>query len=114
MFFRASFVFFSFIISPILPAAEQLPDDIRYMLEDLYGADKSNWPVTNKSDLNKDGYADWVAKKENCGNKLKCTTEIFVCVPDKQGTCSEYCYIEVKTLKHIAEQLKTLQCESTC
>lgn len=115
-----SFLLFSFIslsmsvVSINASTSEQIPDDIRYMLEDLYGANKSEWPKTRTTDLNKDGFTDWVARKENCTGKDKCPIEIFVCVPNEKRVCSEYCYIEVKTLKNIAENLKTLKCESTC
>lgn len=114
MFNRIATILFCSLLSSSIPAAEPLPDDIRYMLEDLYGPNKSEWPATRHTDLNKDGFMDWVAIKENCSNKKKCAIETFVCIPGKQGKCSAYCYREVKTLKNIAERLKTLKCESTC
>lgn len=102
-------------ISFIVSATEKIPNDVLYMLEDLYGADKNKWPSPRYStDLNKDGFLDWVAIKNNCKKNKNCPAEIFICVPDKKGSCSEYCYIEVKTLKNIEEDLKTLKCESTC
>ena len=99
----------------IVSANGVIPDDIRYMLEDMYGANKSEWPSPRyKQDLNNDGFSDWVAIKKNCLLKEKCPAELFICIPNKKGTCSEYCYIEVKTLSNIEESLKTLKCESTC
>ncbi len=99
----------------IVTAAEKMPDDIRYMLEDMYGANKSEWPSPRyQQDLNNDGFSDWVAIKKNCLLKENCAAELFICIPNKKGTCSEYCYIEVKTLKNVEESLKTLKCESTC
>ena len=96
-------------------ASEDVPDDIRYMLEDMYGANKEEWPNPRyKVDLNKDGYLDWVAKKKGCKSKENCSAEIFICVPNEKGVCSEYCYIEVKTLKNIEETLSIKKCESTC
>lgn len=108
------FCFFSLNLSAV-NASESLPDDVRYMLEDLYGANKSAWPAQRyKSDLNKDGFADWVVTKNNCASTEQCPADIFICVPDKKGGCSEYCYQDVKTLKNIKEQLSKLKCEATC
>ena len=113
-----SFLLFSFVSLSMsmvsVSANEQIPDDIRYMLEDMYGANKNDWPSIKKNDLNKDGSLDWVARNNNCKKKNNCAVEIFICIPDKSGQCSEYCYMEVKTLRNIAEELKTLKCESTC
>ena len=111
---RFAVILFFSLFSSALFAAEAIPDDIRYMLEDLYGANQKEWPATRKNDLNKDGFSDWVAKKENCSDKKKCPIEIFICVPDKQGNCSEYCYIEVKTLENIKENISGMKCEATC
>lgn len=113
-----SFLLFSFVSLSIsvvsVSASEHIPDEIRYMLEDMYGANKNDWPSIKKKDLNKDGSLDWVARKSNCNKKNNCAVEIFICIPDKSVQCSEYCYMEVKTLRNIAEKLKTLKCESTC
>ena len=96
-------------------ASESVPDDIRYMLEDMYGANKEKWPESRyKVDLNKDGFSDWVVQKNDCKQKDQCPAEIFICKPNKNGTCLEYCYIEVKTLKNIETTLSTRKCESTC
>lgn len=96
-------------------AEEKLPDDVRYMLEDLYGANKEKWPSSRYSkDLNNDGIQDWVAKKKACNEKENCPAEIFICLPDKTGKCVEYCYIEVKTLVNIDKNLHKMKCESTC
>ena len=94
---------------------DKLPDDVRYMLEDMYGANKSEWPAFKyKTDLNKDGFVDWVVTKENCSLKKACPAELFICVPDEKGLCSEYCYIEVKSLINIEENIGNMKCESTC
>lgn len=107
----ATFINFPSAVS----AKEIIPDDIRYMLEDMYSADKNKWPSPRyKQDLNNDGFVDWVAVKRNCSLKEKCSAEIFICVPDKKGMCSEYCYIEVKSLINLKKDLKTRKCESTC
>ena len=115
---RTSLILLSIVylsLVTIVTAAEKIPDDVRYMLEDMYGANKSEWPSPRyKQDLNKDGFSDWVAVKKNCALKEQCPAELFICIPDKKGMCSEYCYIEVKTLKNIEEDLKILKCESTC
>ena len=103
--------FFSLSVS----ASEDVPDDIRYMLEDMYGANKEKWPNPRyKVDLNKDGFSDWVVKNKDCKLKEHCSAEVFICIPNKKGKCSEYCYIEVKTLKNIEETLSIRKCESTC
>lgn len=109
------FTILTLLSSQLLAANEDVPDDIRYMLEDMYGAKKTEWPSPRyKKDLNKDGFTDWVAVKKGCQLKDACQAEIFICVPDKKGHCSEYCYNEVKTLKNIEETITTLKCESTC
>lgn len=96
-------------------AAEEVPDDVRYMLEDMYGANKKEWPLLRyKQDLNKDGFSDWIVKKKKCQSNKNCAAELFICIPNKKGKCSEYCYIEVKTLINVEENLNTLKCESTC
>ena len=111
---KISVILFSLFVSSALPAADLVPDDIRYMLEDLYGPDKTNWPIIKQADLNKDGFTDWIAEKENCKGKEKCPVEIFVCIPGKKGKCSEYCYNEVKTHEMIKEKISAKKCEATC
>ena len=118
MFRQLTFLLFVVFISSnasLVIAKEPLPDDIRYFLEDLYGSDTKKWPSPQyKRDLNEDGFSDWVAIKNNCKLKNNCPAEIFVCVPNEKGACKEYCYMEVKTLINIKENVKTLKCESTC
>jgi hypothetical protein len=109
----------SLFLNPVsysaINAAELIPDDVRYMLEDLYGANKNEWPSPRyKKDLNNDGFFDWVAKKKSCKLKEHCPAEIFICLPDKTGKCVEYCYIEVKTLVNIENNIHKMKCESTC
>ena len=110
---------FIFSISLIIPlavsATENIPDNIRYMLEEMYGADKKEWPAPRyKTDLNKDGFEDWVAVKKDCTSKEHCSAEFFICMPNKKGMCSDYCYFEVKTLKNVENNIKNRKCESTC
>lgn len=98
-----------------ISATEKIPDDVRYMLEDMYGADKQKWPaLINKKDLNHDGFSDWLVQKNNCLTESACPAEIFICLPDKQGVCVEYCYSEIKDLKQIKNKFKNVKCESTC
>jgi capsid portal protein len=107
---------FTFLLTPwAVSANEVVPNDIRYMLEDMYGANKNEWPALRyKKDLNKDGYIDWVAEKNSCQSKTVCPADLFICIPNKTGSCSEYCYIEVKDLRNIESDLKLLKCGSTC
>jgi len=99
----------------INPDNEKIPDDVRYMLEDMYGSDKSEWPALKyKKDLNKDGFADWIVTKKSCSLKKDCPAELFICVPDKKGNCSEYCFAEVKSLIDAEEDIENIKCESTC
>lgn len=115
---RSSLILLSIVylsLATLVTAAEKIPDDVRYMIEDMYGANKSEWPSPRyQQDLNNDGFSDWVAIKKNCLLKENCAAELFICIPNKKGICSEYCYIEVKTLKNVEESLKALKCESTC
>jgi len=113
-----AFIFLFFFSSVTLHAEsasyEKLPDDIRYMLEDMYGANKTQWPgMRSKRDINQDGFLDWVVSKK-CALNKKCSHELFICIPAKEGQCSEYCYIEVKTLDNIEKTIHSLKCESTC
>ena len=95
-------------------AEQKLPDDIQYMLFDMYGQVRTKWPVIRYStDLNVDGLADWVVQKKSCKGQ-DCKAEIFLCVDNKQGGCSEYCYMEVDSLRNISKTIKTHKCESTC
>ena len=104
-----------FNLPSIAFANEKTPDDIRYMLEDMYGENKKEWPSPRyKNDLNNDGFSDWIAIKKDCLLKEKCAAEIFICIPNKKGVCSEYCYMEVKSLMDIEESMTTKKCESTC
>ena len=96
-------------------AKEEVPDDIRYMLEDMYGENKKEWPSPRyQKDLNDDGFPDWVTIKKGCLLQEECAAEIFICISNKKGQCSEYCYMEVESLKNIEESMKTRKCESTC
>lgn len=108
-----SIAFFS--IPSIVLSSEAVPDDIRYMLEDMYGANKNKWPSPRyQQDLNNDGLADWIVIKKGCLLKEKCPAELFICIPNKKGMCSEYCYMEVKNLVNVEDKMKKLKCESTC
>lgn len=96
-------------------SAEPVPDDIRYMLEDMYGENKNKWPSPRyQQDLNNDGRADWIVIKKGCLLKEKCAAELFICIPNKKGVCLEYCYMEVKNLVNVEDEIKKLKCESTC
>ena len=114
--FVIAFLTLALISFPSLSSAqEMLPDDVRYMLEDMYGANKNTWPSPRyQRDINNDSFVDWIAVKKDCLLKEKCAAELFVCVPDKKGTCSEYCYIEVNNLSNLEEDIKELKCSSTC
>lgn len=113
--FKAGFIFILVLVPLFVVADEKIPDDVRYLLEDMYGENKNEWPSPRyKIDLNNDGFFDWVAIKKNCSLKNNCPAEIFICIPNKKGTCSEYCYIEVKSLMNLEEILKSRKCESTC
>ena len=112
---RSLILFSLFVLSSVIFADDKIPDDVRYMLEDMYSADKNKWPSPRyPKDLNNDGFFDWVVEKKGCKLKGKCAAEIFICIPNKKGRCSEYCYSEVNNLVNIEEKLKTLKCESTC
>lgn len=94
---------------------KKIPNDVNYMLEDMYGMDKKQWPDNiYHQDLNNDGMGDWVAQNKSCATQKNCPADIFICIPDGKGKCSEYCYKEVKTLIDVKQQLKKLKCESTC
>jgi len=99
----------------IIHAEEKIPSDIRYMLEDLYGANKKTWPAPIYSkDLNHDGFSDWIAIKKNCTKGNHCAAEIFICKPDVSGKCREYCYMEISSLNNVEKAIASKKCESTC
>jgi len=113
--FIALAVVFIFTFYFINSTNEKIPDDVRYMLEDMYGSNKNEWPAFRyKKDLNKDGFFDWVITKENCSLKKDCPAELFICVPDEKGYCSEYCYSEVNSLINAEKNIESIKCESTC
>lgn len=57
---------------------ETIPDDIRYMLEDMYGENKKEWPSPRyKKDLNNDGFSDWVAIKKRLFTERKVRSRNF-------------------------------------
>ena len=94
---------------------EKLPNDVRYMLEDMYGSNKHKWPdIIYHQDLNQDGMEDWVVQNKKCQLKDNCPADIFICIPGEKGKCSEYCYKEVNTIINLKEKLPALKCESTC
>jgi hypothetical protein len=94
---------------------KKIPNDVSYMLEDMYGQDKQQWPnLFYNRDVNHDGLADWIAQKKSCATKKNCPADIFICISDGEGKCAEYCYKEVKTLINLEARLKKLKCESSC
>jgi hypothetical protein len=111
-------VFFSFaqhLMAAEKYSVENIPNDVRYMLEDMYGADKKKWPaLIQEKDLNHDGQSDWILQNQACQNNENCAADIFICIPDQKGKCVEYCYKEVKSLKNMKKSLSAIKCESTC
>ena len=94
---------------------KKIPNDVLYMLEDMYGQDKKQWPQhIYPEDVDHDGLADWIAENKNCTSKKNCQADIFICIPDGEGKCSEYCYKEVKSLINLDTRLKEISCESSC
>lgn len=110
----------SFVFSVTAQAGEKtevkkIPNDVSYMLEDMYGRDKKQWPTRiYHQDVNSDGMDDWIAQDKRCATRKNCPADIFICIADGKGKCSEYCYKEVKTLIDLKQQLQKLKCESTC
>lgn len=94
---------------------EHVPKDVLYMLEDMYGADKTKWPsLIQMKDLNQDKHNDWIVQNQSCLAAKDCAAELFICIPDEKGKCVEYCYKEVKSLNNIKDKIKSIKCESTC
>jgi hypothetical protein len=106
------------LLSSLTPASfadDKIPSDVRYMIEDLYGADKSKWPKTIFSrDVNADGMADWLVQQPGCKKGEQCLFEIFVCHKSEGGKCLEYCYIGSGTEADIQKNAAAQKCQATC
>lgn len=100
------------ILSQAEPA---IPDDVRYMIEDLYGIDRSKWPAPILSqDINGDDLPDWVAQQPGCKTKGECTVDLFLCKKATGTQCKEHCYVGSGKLEALRNKPGGLVCESTC
>ena len=101
--------------SAIGHADPAIPDGVRYMLEDLYGPDKSKWPAPIFSeDINGDDLPDWIAQQRGCKTKDACTVELFICKKATGMHCIEHCYVGNGKLQALLNKPGGLVCESTC
>lgn len=92
-----------------------IPDDVRYMIEDLYGINKSKWPTTTyEQDVNGDQLSDWIAQQSTCTAKESCQVDLFICKKGTDTHCIEYCYAGSGELKKLLNKPNGLVCESTC
>lgn len=104
-----------FLMSSQGLAADTIPDDVRYIIEDIYGADRGQWPSPiYRDDLNNDGFADWVAQARGCQAPSQCPVELFLCKPNQAGQCVEYCYFQLSTIKEADKAISSGKCESAC
>jgi len=103
-------------LSCLSVAAAEIPRDVRYMLEDLYGSDQRKWPKPiYQEDVNGDGIPDWIAQMPGCkGKKEDCQVELFVCKRVDGGQCLEYCYLGNGILRQLRGDAGNLKCQSTC
>jgi len=102
-------------ITILTHAEPAIPDGVRYMIEDLYGSDKSKWPAPIFSqDVNGDDLPDWIAQQPGCKTKGDCSVELFVCKKATGTECKEYCYVGSGKLQTLSNKPGGLVCESTC
>jgi len=96
-------------------SGEIIPNDVRYMLEDIYGTDQSSWPGEIYSqDINADGVADWLARQLGCAASSSCMVEVFLCAKTEGAKCVEYCYTGINKLADIEKGIAAMKCQSTC
>ena len=109
------FLIATLFLPSLAPAEEVIPDDVRYMIEDIYGMDKSKWPKPIYSkDINGDGRPDWLVQQPGCKQDGQCILDTFICAKSEGGKCIEYCYIGGATLMEIQNNTTELKCQSTC
>lgn len=112
---RAVLAFGLFGLSCLSIAAEAIPRDVRYMLEDLYGSDQAKWPTPiYLQDVNHDGLPDWIAQQPGCKDKVNCLVDLFICKQGVAQSCVEYCYVGSGLLKELSSDPAKLKCQSTC
>ncbi len=110
-----SLIFLLLLIVPPCHTEENIPDDVRYMIEDIYGTDKSTWPKPIYSkDINADGLPDWLVQQPGCKQGGQCVLDTFICAKSAGGKCIEYCYTGGATLTEIQNNTAELKCQSTC
>ena len=98
-----------------LYAETPVPSDVRYYLEDIYGADQADWPkLLYSQDLNHDGLPDWIARQDKCQPDLSCQADVFLCKRGTAPNCDEYCYSGSGLLHKLSKRITDLKCESTC
>ena len=119
MFSQTYHNYFLLIILFLLPHSghteERIPDDVRYMIEDIYGTDKSKWPKPIYSkDINADGMPDWLVQQPGCKQAGQCVLDTFICAKSEAGKCLEYCYTGGITQTEILNKSVELKCQSTC
>ena len=102
-------------LTAISHSGENIPNDVRYMLEDIYGTDRSKWPGEIYSqDINADGVADWLARQPGCNASNNCMVEVFLCAKSEGTKCTEYCYTGSNKLADIEKNIDSMKCQSTC
>ncbi len=101
--------------APGTSAAEDLPDEVRWALEDLYGPHRDRWPLPLlRRDLNGDGIPELVAPARDCAPLADCEVELFLCKQASGTTCVEYCYAGSGIFSVLRETADRLRCEATC
>ncbi len=101
--------------APGTTTAEDLPDEVRWALEDLYGPDHDRWPLPLlRRDLNGDGIPELVAPTRDCTPLADCEVELFLCKQASGTTCAEYCYAGSGIFSVLRETAHRLRCEATC
>ena len=104
-----------FGLTTIAYGNEPIPDDIRYMLEDIYGSEKNKWPKPVYSeDVNGDGLPDWLAQHPGCKSKGQCSVDLFLCSRAEGQHCKEYCYVGSAKQTELLRSATSLKCQSTC
>lgn len=110
-----SLIFYMVHAGAAEPNYMELPDDIRYILEDMYGGDKNKWPKkVYAEDINGDGLMDWIAQVPECKKDTGCQVDLLLCNGRRKGKCSEFCLVGTGLLADMRRDVKKLICDSTC
>lgn len=104
-----------FCMATSAQTTQPIPDNVRYILEDLYGPEMASWPkYIYNQDINGDALSDWVAAQHTCMENTPCEVDLVLCKNAKGNSCSEYCYAGSGNLQTLLDKPGGPVCDSSC